>query len=111
LTEPRSCSLPWPADMAHAHLDSAAMIAAVHTLIYADDAEAARAKGAEFSRDIEDEGYGLTTVLKVPGAGKMMLYEPKHLAFRTSRLRLAPPSLGLFDGLDGDRRQFGGEFA
>jgi predicted enzyme related to lactoylglutathione lyase len=47
-----------------------------------DDVEATvselTAKGAEFTRDIEDEGYGLTTVLKIPGAGEMMLYEPKH---------------------------------
>jgi predicted enzyme related to lactoylglutathione lyase len=126
-----------------AHLDSATMITAVHTLIYADDAEAARAffrdvmgwphvdaqggwlifksgpselgvhpttddhggqtwstdqhhevalmcddvaatvselaaKGVEFTRGVEDEGYGLTTMLKVPGAGEMMLYQPKH---------------------------------
>jgi predicted enzyme related to lactoylglutathione lyase len=126
-----------------AHLDLATMITAVHTLIYADDAEAARAffrdvmgwphvdaqggwlifktgqselgvhpttddyggqtwstdqhhevalmcddveatvselaaKGVEFTRGVEDEGYGLTTMLKVPGAGEMMLYQPKH---------------------------------
>jgi len=37
-----------------------------------------RAKGAEFTRDITDDGFGLTTALKVPGAGAMMLYQPKH---------------------------------
>ncbi|MBA2577341.1 MAG: VOC family protein [Euzebyaceae bacterium] len=37
-----------------------------------------RARGAEFTRDIRDDGFGLTTVLKVPGAGEMMLYQPKH---------------------------------
>lgn len=37
-----------------------------------------KGKGAEFTRDIEDEGYGLTTMLKIPGAGEMMLYQPKH---------------------------------
>ncbi len=37
-----------------------------------------RAKGAEFTRDIRDDGFGLTATLKVPGAGEMMLYEPKH---------------------------------
>jgi catechol 2,3-dioxygenase-like lactoylglutathione lyase family enzyme len=37
-----------------------------------------RAKGATFTRDINDDGYGLTTTLVVPGAGEMMLYEPKH---------------------------------
>jgi hypothetical protein len=35
-------------------------------------------KGVEFTRDIEDEGYGLTTMLKIPGAGEMQLYQPKH---------------------------------
>ena len=36
------------------------------------------AKGAEFTRGIEDAGFGLTTVLKVPGAGEMMVYQPRH---------------------------------
>lgn len=119
------------------------MITAVHTLVYADDAEAARAffrdvlglahidvhggwlifktgpselgihptsderdgeswstnehheialmcddvhrtvaeltsNGAEFTRDVRDDGFGLTTMLKVPGAGEMMLYQPRH---------------------------------
>ena len=119
------------------------MIAAVHTLVYADDAEAARAffrdvlgwphvdagggwlifgtgpselgvhptagedggaswsvdqrhqvalicddvaetvadlkaKGVEFSGEIRDEGFGLTVMFTVPGAGEMMLYQPRH---------------------------------
>ncbi len=115
------------------------MITAVHTLIYADDAEAARtffrdvlglphvdtgggwlifrtgpselgihptsdgswstdehheisfmcddidatvaelsAKGAVFTRDIRDDGYGLTTMVRVPGAGELQIYQPKH---------------------------------
>lgn len=37
-----------------------------------------KAKGAQFSRGIRDDHYALTTSLKVPGAGEMMLYEPKH---------------------------------
>jgi catechol 2,3-dioxygenase-like lactoylglutathione lyase family enzyme len=36
------------------------------------------AKGATFTRDIRDDGFGMTTTLVVPGAGEMMLYEPKH---------------------------------
>lgn len=36
------------------------------------------AKGAEFTRGVRDDGFGLTTMLKVPGAGEMMLYQPKH---------------------------------
>src|SRR4029453_18713128 len=120
------------------------MITALHTLIYADDAEAARAffrdvlgwphvdagggwlifktgpselgvhptsseyggetwstdqhhaisfmcddvektvaeltgKGVEFTREIEEESYGLTIMMKVPGAGEIQLYQPKHL--------------------------------
>lgn len=36
------------------------------------------AKGAEFSREVSDDGFGLTTMLKVPGAGDIMVYEPRH---------------------------------
>ena len=43
-----------------------------------------QAKGAEFTRGIKDEGFGLTTMLKVPGAGEMLLYQPQH-----------PPAFGL----------------
>jgi len=35
-------------------------------------------KGVEFTREVRDDGYGLTVPLVVPGAGEMMLYEPKH---------------------------------
>ena len=48
-----------------------------------------RAKGATFTREIRDDGYGLTTTLVVPGAGEMMLYEPKH-----------PTAYGLSQGAD-----------
>ena len=36
------------------------------------------ARGADFTRGIRDDGYALTIALKVPSAGEMMLYEPKH---------------------------------
>ena len=36
------------------------------------------ARGATFARDIRDDGHGLTTSLVVPGAGELLLYEPKH---------------------------------
>jgi hypothetical protein len=36
------------------------------------------AKGAEFTGEITDRGFGLTTVLRVPGAGEMMIYQPHH---------------------------------
>ena len=35
-------------------------------------------KGVEFVAPIEDEGYGLVTRFKLPGAGEMGLYEPRH---------------------------------
>jgi catechol 2,3-dioxygenase-like lactoylglutathione lyase family enzyme len=47
-----------------------------------DDIEATRreleAKGATFSDEIADYGFGLATTLEVPGAGGIMLYEPRH---------------------------------
>jgi predicted enzyme related to lactoylglutathione lyase len=47
-----------------------------------DDVEATRAelaaRGAEFTSDIADHGYGLVTTIAVPGADDLMLYEPKH---------------------------------
>jgi hypothetical protein len=47
-----------------------------------DDVEATRteleAKGAEFSGDVEDMGFGIGTMLKLPGAGDVLLYQPKH---------------------------------
>ena len=35
------------------------------------------AKGAQFSA-VEDMGFGLGVNLHVPGAGEMLLYEPRH---------------------------------
>jgi hypothetical protein len=37
-----------------------------------------RERGVKFTRDIRDDGFGLTTALEVPGAGEMMLYQPRH---------------------------------
>ena len=37
-----------------------------------------RAKGVEVSDEVVDQGYGLVTSLEVPGAGQMMLYEPRY---------------------------------
>ena len=48
-----------------------------------DDVEATRAeleaKGATFSTPIADEGFGLVTMLEVPGADPILLYEPRHV--------------------------------
>lgn len=37
-----------------------------------------RGKGVEVADVIIDEGFGLTTMITVPGAGQMMLYEARH---------------------------------
>jgi catechol 2,3-dioxygenase-like lactoylglutathione lyase family enzyme len=37
-----------------------------------------REKGVEFTTPVTDEGYGLITRFRVPGAGEIGLYEPKH---------------------------------
>ena len=36
------------------------------------------AKGAEFAGVVEDQGFGLIIRLRVPGAGEIGLYQPKH---------------------------------
>ena len=36
------------------------------------------AKGVEFTGPVEDQGFGLLTHLRVPGAGEIGLYEPRH---------------------------------
>jgi catechol 2,3-dioxygenase-like lactoylglutathione lyase family enzyme len=47
-----------------------------------DDVRATRAelesKGATFSDEIEDYGFGLGTTLELPGAGGILLYEPSY---------------------------------
>lgn len=35
-------------------------------------------KGVEFSRPISDEGFGLLTMIELPGRGELGLYEPRH---------------------------------
>ena len=36
------------------------------------------ARGAQFSGPVEDRGFGRTVMLRIPGAGEMMLYQPRH---------------------------------
>lgn len=47
-----------------------------------DDLESTKAelesKGAEFTGAIEEQDFGLTVMLKLPGADDVMLYEPQH---------------------------------
>lgn len=47
-----------------------------------DDIEATvgelEVQGVLFSRGIRDDGWGLSAMLQVPGAGELMLYQPRH---------------------------------
>jgi catechol 2,3-dioxygenase-like lactoylglutathione lyase family enzyme len=36
------------------------------------------AKGVEFTTDVESQGFGLLVRLRVPGAGEIGLYQPRH---------------------------------
>ena len=40
--------------------------------------EELEAKGVEFVAPVTDEGFGLMTRFKIPGAGEIGLYEPRH---------------------------------
>jgi predicted enzyme related to lactoylglutathione lyase len=40
--------------------------------------EELKTKGAELSRSVSDEGFGLVTAIRLPGGGKLGLYEPRH---------------------------------
>ena len=35
-------------------------------------------KGAEFTSPVEERDFGITVMLRVPGADDIMLYEPRH---------------------------------
>ncbi|KAA0017391.1 VOC family protein [Antrihabitans cavernicola] len=41
------------------------------------------AKGAEFVGEVVDRGFGLAITMKVPGAGDMLIYEPRHALAHT----------------------------
>lgn len=47
-----------------------------------DDIETTRAeleaKGARFLGPVSDEGFGLVSLMEVPGADPIMVYEPRH---------------------------------
>lgn len=36
------------------------------------------AKGAAFAGEVTEAGFGRSIMLRVPGAGEMMLYQPRH---------------------------------
>jgi predicted enzyme related to lactoylglutathione lyase len=37
-----------------------------------------KSRGADIPDEIKEQGFGLTAMLPVPGAGSLMLYEPRH---------------------------------
>jgi catechol 2,3-dioxygenase-like lactoylglutathione lyase family enzyme len=37
-----------------------------------------KARGAQFTKGITEERWGLTTALELPGGGQLGLYEPRH---------------------------------
>jgi hypothetical protein len=37
-----------------------------------------RAKGVDVDTQTRDEGYGITTMMHLPGGCEVMLYEPRH---------------------------------
>lgn len=37
-----------------------------------------RSRGVEFTKEVEDHGYGLVTYFKVPGGFEVQLYQPKY---------------------------------
>ncbi|SFL91525.1 VOC family protein [Geodermatophilus ruber] len=47
-----------------------------------DDIEATvadlRARGVEVRDEVQDQGFGLVTSVRVPGAGWLLLYQPRH---------------------------------
>ncbi len=49
---------------------------------YCDDivstVEELKAKGVEFTREIEDHGYGLVTMFAAPGGFEIQLYQPRY---------------------------------
>jgi catechol 2,3-dioxygenase-like lactoylglutathione lyase family enzyme len=44
----------------------------------ADTVSQLRARGVEFTQEVEDHGYGLVTHFKVPGDFKVQLYQPRY---------------------------------
>ena len=49
---------------------------------YCDDIKATirelKAKGVEFTQEVEDHGYGLVTFFKAPGDFTIQLYQPRY---------------------------------
>lgn len=44
----------------------------------ADTIAELEARGATFTSEPEDQGYGITAMVEVPGADPIMIYQPRH---------------------------------
>lgn len=70
-----------PAELA-VHPTEPAGSGTVELYLMCDDVEKTvaelKAKGVEFAGEITDAGWGLLTTIKVPGAGEVGLYQPRH---------------------------------
>jgi catechol 2,3-dioxygenase-like lactoylglutathione lyase family enzyme len=70
-----------PAELA-VHPTEPAGSGTVELYLMCDDLEATvadlRAKGVELVGEVTDAGWGLLTTIKVPGAGEVGLYQPRH---------------------------------
>lgn len=65
------------------HPDDTANPSGHHRLYFmCDDVEATVAalssRGVEFTSGVENQSFGLVTSLRVPGAGEISLYQPRH---------------------------------
>jgi catechol 2,3-dioxygenase-like lactoylglutathione lyase family enzyme len=62
--------------------DPASTVPRHQSSLMCDDIEATvaelRAKGVDVDEQIHDEDFGRIAMLRVPAAGEMMLYEPRH---------------------------------
>jgi hypothetical protein len=51
-------------------------ITGIHALVYTS--RDLRSKGIEVRGDPEDQGWGITVMLGLPGGLEVMLYQPRH---------------------------------
>lgn len=65
-----------------AETDGGAPSGTAHISFYCDNIQksvaALQARGVEFTRPVEDHGYGLVTFFKAPGGFDIQLYQPRY---------------------------------
>jgi hypothetical protein len=64
------------------------VIVGVHAILFSTDAESDRAffadvlgfkaKGVQLDGDVTEQAFGLVTAIRLPGGGRLGLYEPRH---------------------------------